>query len=237
MPERAQYEDARRQVVSFTSYRVLPEWRRLEARERVEQRREFAMAVDRWADSDEMKVLTYSTIGLRADCHFLLWRICYSFEQLQLMQAELMHTRLAGYVVPVHSFMGMTRRSQYKIGHAHYEHVESGVLKCGVHKYLMLHPFVKTRNWYQLPFEERQRIVQEYIKVSEDFPQLRVNTIYSFGLDDQEFILVLEVDDPSQVITLAMRLRETQNSMYTLRDTPILTAVQCSTQEMLERLG
>lgn len=237
MPDRAQYEEARRQVVSFTFYKVRPEWRRLQAAEKQEYRREFGAALARWADSDEMSVLTYSTVGLRADCHMMLWRVCYSLEQLQTMQAELLKTRFGGYIEPAHSFIGMTRRSQYKIGQDHYRQAEAGVLKCGVHKYLTVHPFVKTRNWYQLPFEERQRIVGEWIRVGADFPRVHVNAIYSFGLDDQEFMVVLESDFPSDIIDLTIRLRETQNSMYTLRDTPVLTAVQCSVQEMLERIG
>src|SRR6185312_8437760 len=131
--------------------------------------------------------------------------------------AEMVRTRFGSHLIAEHSMLGMTRRSQYKIGSEHYRHAEAGVLRGGMHRYLTVFPYVKTRNWYQLPFEERQRIVREFIAVSDDFPRARMNTLYSFGIDDQDFIVVLESDELSDFVDAQMRLRETQNSAYTER--------------------
>jgi chlorite dismutase len=236
MPDRVQGDalESRRQVVSFTFYKIQPQWRRLAAEEKMSHRREFAIAVGRWRDSEQMKVLTYSLAGLRADADMMLWRICYSLECLQQMQAEVMHTRLGSYLETPHSYLAMTRRSQYQIGHGR---DDQNTIKCGNFRYASVLPFVKTRNWYQVPFEERQRIVNEYIDVIAEYPRVRMNTLYSFGIDDQEFVLVFESDHPAEIVDLKMRLRETENATYIQQDSPVFTGVQCTTDELLERLG
>lgn len=233
----AQSEEARRQVVTFTFFKIMPEWRRLPAPERADMRQAFAAVIDKWSHSEEMTVLSYSSVGLRAKCDFFLWRICYSPECLQSMYSELMRTPLGGYLVLEHAMLGTTRRSQYKIGQKHYRDAEAGIVKAGANRYLTVFPYVKTRNWYQLPFEERQRIVREFIGVGEDFPRARMNTLYSFGIDDQDFIVVLESDHLGDFVDAQMRLRETQNSAYTERVTPVFCGVRCTPEEMLEKIG
>ncbi len=235
MPERTTGDaETRRQVVSFTLYKVQPEWRRLPGAEKAEHRREFVAAIAKWRGGEQMNVLTYSLAGLRADADMMLWRICYSLECLQQMESELLHTRLGSYLETAHSYLSMTRRSQYQIGHGH---GEGAAIKCGNFRYASVLPFVKTRAWYQVPFEERQRIVNEYIDVIAEFPRVRMNTLYSFGIGDQEFVLAFESDHPGDIVDLKMRLRETENATYIQQDSPVFTGVQCTTEEMLERLG
>src|SRR4051812_28440612 len=171
----AQPDEARRQLVTFDFFRVLPEWRRLPAAQRAHMRDELLGVIKKCTGSDDMTVLTYSSIGQRAKCDFFLWRICYSPECLQSMYAEVLRTELAGYLVTAHSMLGTTRRSQYKVGRTQFHDVEAGVVKCGGSRFLTVFPYVKTRTWYQLPFEERQRIVREFIGVGEDFPKARMN--------------------------------------------------------------
>lgn len=233
----AQSDEARRQIVTFTFFKVLPEWRRLAQDERADMRREFVSVLEGWTHGEDMRVLSYSSIGLRAKCDFFLWRICYSADCLQSMYAEMMRTGLAGYVTEAHSMLGTTRRSQYKIGKAHYRHAEAGIVDAGNRRYLTVFPYVKSRTWYQLPFEERQRIVREFIGVGEDFPRARMNTLYSFGIDDQDFVVILETDQLSDFVDAQMRLRETANSAYTDRVTPVFTGIRCTPEEMLEKIG
>jgi chlorite dismutase len=233
----AQYEEARRQVVTFTFFKVSPEWRKLPESERQPAREEFATLLKKWASSNDMTVVPYCSVGLRSKCDFFLWRICYSAECLQSMYVEMMRTRFGTLLNAEHSMLGMTRRSQYKIGHEHYRHAEAGLVEVGKQRYLTVFPYVKTRSWYQLPFEERQRIVREFISVGEDFPRARMNTLYSFGIDDQDFIVVLESDHLADFVDAQMRLRETQNSAYTERVTPVYCGLRCTPEEMLERVG
>ena len=142
------------------------------------------------------------------------------------------------YLEMPYSYLAMTRRSQYVDKHVH-EGQEGTRLrvKPGDAKYLFVYPFVKTRAWYLLPLEERQAIMDVHIKVGHDFPTVRINTAYSFGLDDQEFVVAFETNFPEDFLDLVQQLRETEISLYTLQDTPIFSCVRVSPEEMLNRLG
>src|SRR5207249_6573937 len=59
----------------------------------------------------------------------------------------------------------------------------------GKRKYLFVYPFVKTRDWYLLPMEKRQEVMDAHIRVGNEFPSVKLNTTYSFGLDDQDFVV------------------------------------------------
>jgi chlorite dismutase len=227
----------RRQIVNFAFFRVLPEWRRLPIPERREHKDEVVRVLERW-DCEDMRVLTYSTAGLRGDCDFMLWRISYSLECLNSAHSDLMKTQLGGYLELSHSFLGMTMRSQYVIGHEKDDlHALRSYIKPGGSKYLVVYPFSKTREWYLRPFEERQRIVAEQIKRVQEYPRVRMHTVYSMGLDDHEFVIALETDYLEDLIDLAMSLREVENSLHILHDIPRLAAMTVPLEQMLERLG
>src|SRR5207247_1104673 len=100
-----------------------------------------------------------------------------------------------------------------------------------------VYPFIKTRDSYARPKAERQTMMDEHVRVGRKYPSIRLNTTYSYGLDDQEFIVAFEGDDPAEFLDLVMELRESQASSYTLRDTPTFTCVQMSLWDMLDTLG
>jgi chlorite dismutase len=230
-------EGHRRQFVSFSCYRVLPEWRRLPLGEREEHRREVAETISKWNVPDTMKVLTYSLVGMRGDADMLLWRICYSVSCLQEMSSDLLRTRLGGYLETPYAYLGMTRRSEYLIGDTHRELELHGLVRPGGGKYLFVYPMMRTRSWYLLPFEDRQRMIAEVVHTGNEFPGMHLHVVYSFGLDDQDFVLAIETDHPDVYVERVQRLRETESSLHVLRDTPMFTCVQTSTEEMLERIG
>ncbi|HZR32689.1 MAG TPA: chlorite dismutase family protein [Terriglobales bacterium] len=230
-------QESRRQLVSFSFYKVMPEWRRLAHAERDEHRREAAEVLRRWSSFGELRLLTYSTVGMRADCDMVLWRICYSLECLQSMSRELLATRLGGYLETKYSYLAMTKRMQYAIKSSREHDDERGFVKAGKAKYLFVYPLRKTRDWYQLVWEERQRIINEYIQVIDEFPRVRFHIAYSFGIDDPEYVLAYESDYPEDFLDMVQQLRDTENSAYTAVDTPRVTCVQTSVEEMLERLG
>ena len=76
--------------------------------------------------------------------------------------------------------------------------------------------------------DERRRIMTDHIEVGRRYPEITINTAYSFGLDDQEFVVSFEGDDPGEFLDLVQELRATESSAYTLRDTPIFTCVAMS---------
>ncbi|WP_320414619.1 chlorite dismutase family protein [Candidatus Methylomirabilis limnetica] len=91
--------------------------------------------------------------------------------------------------------------------------------------------------WYLLPIGQRQEIMNAHIKVGHKFPSVKLNTTYSFGLDDQEFVVAFESDRPADFVELIMALRETEASRFTLRDTPIFSYIQKTIHETLDDLG
>jgi len=230
-------QEVRLQLISFSFYKVMPEWRRLPRTERDDHRREATEVLRRWSNYSELRLITYSTVGLRSDSDFALWRICYSLECLQTMTSELLATRLGGYLQTSYSYLSMTKRSQYQIGPEHESYDLRGAIKPGAFKYLFLFPMEKTKAWYALPFEERQRMVQDFIRIMDDFPRVRLNVMYSFGLDDQDFIVAIGSDYPEDVLDMVQQMREAESTGYNQRDTPVFTCQRTTIEEMLERLG
>src|SRR5256712_13699878 len=90
-------------------------------------------------------------------------------------------------------------------------------------RYLFVYPFIKTRAWYMLPKAERQTMMDEHVRVGRKYPSIRLNTTYSYGLDDQEFIVSLEGDNRADFLDLVMELLESQAFAYTFPDKPTLS--------------
>jgi chlorite dismutase len=228
----------KRQVVCFSFYRVLPEWRRLAAEAKAEHKRAFVEVLERWNRPGEFLSLTYSTIGTRGDVDFCVWSIGYDLAELNRMRAELLATPLGGYVEVPHNFLSMTKRSVYQIDRPDESEGEGrGAIRPGGQKYIFIYPFWKTRPWYLLSIEERKRLMDEHIRIGLQYPRVKLNTTYSFGLDDQEFVVAFETNFPEDFLDLVQQLRETEISVYTLKDYPIFSCVRLKPQEMLDRLG
>jgi chlorite dismutase len=103
-------------------------------------------------------------------------------------------------------------------------------------KYVVVYPFIKSREWYLLPFEERKKMMEEHIAVGRKFPQVRLNTTYSFGLDDQDFMLAFETPDLMMFQELIMQLRETRVSKYIVKDTPMIVCVYKRVEDIVNSL-
>ena len=130
----------------------------------------------------------------------------------------------------------MTRQSEYIRDHRHLGQEGDALKKVpGNARYLFVYPFVKKREWYGLPPEERQRMMMDHIRMGHKFPSVKINTSYSFGLDDQEFVLSFETDYPSDFLELVMALRSTDASKYTQLEVPLFTCISTPTNELLEQ--
>src|SRR5215203_4793345 len=184
-----------RQMVNFAFYKLDPAFRRLGDHEKIQARSEFARVIDQRRDG--LICLSYSTAGLRPDCDFLLWRIAGSTDAFQEQTKAINKTRLGGYLTTPWSFVAMTKRSTYvdKLDPFHTPESRTHIIP-GKRKYLFVYPFVKTRDWYLLPHEERQKIMDVHIRVGNKYPSVKLNTTYSFGLDDQDFVVAFETEEP-----------------------------------------
>ena len=231
-------EELKRQVVNFGFFKVDPAWRRLSAKDRERGKVQFCQVATEWAHSGKMTVLSYTTVGMRADVDLMLWRICYNLEDVQEMTTALLNTELGQYLTMPYSLLAMTKRSTYVIEHQHEGQQDTrGALRPGKHKYLFVYPFVKTRDWYRMSLPARQGSMNEHITIGHKYPQIKLNTTYSFGLDDQEFVVAFEGDKPEDFVDLVMELREADTSRYTARDTPIFTCILKDIKATLDTLG
>ena len=69
--------------------------------------------------------------------------------------------------------------------------------------------------------------MSDHIEIGRRYPEITINTAYSFGLDDQEFVVSFEADEPDRFLDLVQELRSSESSSL-LRDTPIFTCVAMS---------
>jgi chlorite dismutase len=224
-----------RQFVNFACFKLDPAFRRLPDLEKEHARAQFAKL---FAEPRQgLLCLTYSTVGLRPDVDFVLWRISTGPDEFQAQTQAINHLRLGGFLSTPHSFVSMTKRSMYidKVDPFHTAESRTHIVP-GKRKYLFIYPFVKTRAWYLLPLDQRQALMDGHIKIGNKYPSVKLNTTYSFGLDDQDFVVAFETDEPKDFLDLVMELRETESSKYTLRDTPIFTCVQMPMEKILEQL-
>ena len=229
-------DSKQRQFVKYNFFKVDPGWRRLAETERADGKQEFAAVIDE--SSGYMLVRSYSLVGLRGDVDFLLWQVTDTLEGLQEMATRLWSTRLGQYLSQPYSYLAMTHRSQYVGKHRHKDQEGTGgKVRPGDAKYFIVYPFVKTREWHLMPQRERQRMMNDHIRVGHKYPSVKINTTYSFGLDDQEFVVGFETDSPSDFLDLVMELRGVEGSLYTLSDTPIFTCIHRTVAETLDSLG
>ena len=103
-------------------------------------------------------------------------------------------------------------------------------------KYLIVYPMWKKREWYMLAPEERMRIMRGHIESGRKYGSIEINTAYSFGIDDQEFVVSFNADDPGEFLDLVQELRSTESSAYTESETPIFTCISASVERALDAL-
>jgi chlorite dismutase len=235
-PAAAAAAPVKRQYVSFQFYKLLPEFRRLPVEKQREMLEQFAALVEA-NDRTKMILLTYSTIGTRPDADIMFWKISFDLDAIQAFSGAINRLPIAGYLTTPHSFLAQTKRSTYidKLDPSHDE--SRTIIKPGKHKYVFVYPFVKKREWYLLSKQTRQGIMDEHIEIGNKYQSVRLNTTYSFGLDDQEFVVAFETEFPGDFLDLVQELRESEGSRYTERDTPIFTAVQTPIREIAAQLA
>jgi chlorite dismutase len=224
-----------RQLVRFTFYKLDPQWYRLPTEARQQGKHEL---IDIYTEYEQRSLMRcFGLYGLRTDCDFMLWQATYAIDDVQGVSSRIRRSSIGPFLLETHAFLSMTKRSVYVGKNARGAHDPRLVITPDDKKYLFVYPFVKTRAWYALPLAERKRMMNEHIRVGLTYPSVTLNTTYSFGLDDQEFVVAFETDSVSDFLDLVQELRETEASQYTLRDTPMFSCVAQPLKELLEAIG
>ncbi len=226
---------SKRQYLRFAFYKVDPLWRRLPPEEQISQKQELIETITSF--KRRMLLRPYTLMGTRADAELLLWQISENPVVFQELATAIARTRMGGYLQMAYSYFSQTKRSIYEIRAPLNGHQDQLIIQPTDAKYLFVYPFIKTRDWYQMSLMARQGMIDEHIDVGRKYPSVKLNTTYCFGLDDYEFIVAFETDEPSDFLDLVQDLRETEASRYTKQDTPLFTCMTMGLSEALDALG
>ncbi len=216
-----------RHFVKYTFLKLEPEWRRLDSELRAQHKRELMAACEDFADGHLLQ--SFSLVGTRGDAELLLIAEAENLDRIHEFHVVLAQSGLMQWAQIPHSFLGMRKSSEYSEDERLTPRRFRG-------RYVFVYPFVKSREWYALPTQERWRIMQAHIEVGREYPGVDNHTTYSFGLDDQEFVVAFDTDDVATFLELVQRLRTTEASRYTVRDTPSFTCLAMSLERALGAL-
>ena len=216
-----------RHFVKYTFLKMDPAWRRLDDERREQDKRELYAACADFAEGHLLQA--FSLVGTRGDAELLLISEAENLDRIHELHVVLTQSGLMKWAEIPYSFLGMRKSSEYS--------EDERVAPRGFRgKYVFVYPFVKSRDWYTLAADERWRIMQGHIEVGREYPGVDNHTTYSFGLDDQEFVVAFDTDDAGTFLDLVQRLRSTEASAYTLRDTPSFTCLAMSLGRALNAL-
>lgn len=221
--------EEKRQYFNFSFFKADPKWRWMADLAKEESAKE----VENILNNSGIKFRSYSTLGLRDDAEFLLWFTSDNVEQFQDVISKLYLTVFGKYIFPTHVYLSNTRPSQYAKSSGGHGWLAGEEQK----KYVIVYPFIKTREWYLLPLEKRKEMMDEHIRVGQKYPEVILNTTYSFGIHDAEFMLAFETNILDKFQDLIMDLRETKVSAYIKVDTPMITCVKKDIVPLIKSLG
>lgn len=220
---------AERSYLKYTFVKVAPEWRRRSDQERAQDKREFAAACEEFATDHYLRA--YSLVGTRGDCDLMIRAVAATLDPIHELHVLLNQAGLLRYADISHSYLALTKESVYS------EEEQPAAPRPGSDKrYFIVYPMWKKREWYGLAADERMRIMRGHIEVGKRYPGIEINTAYSYGLDDQEFVVSFNADHPSEFLDLVQELRSTESSAYTASETPIFTCISASVARALDAL-
>ena len=226
-----------RQVVKYTFFTLDPAWRRLPAGEREAAKAEFVRVLTE-AVPEFFVLRTYNLIGMHHNADFMVWSVSDTLDRQSALLSRIYGTAFGAWLHVSFSYLAMTKHSQYVRDHVHegQEGTRLTILPDGK-KYLFVYPLDKKREWYSEPFETRNTVMREHIKIGHRYPTVKINTTYSFGLDDQEFVVAFESDYPEDFLDCVEELRASVSSSFTARDVPIFSCIATDIRDILDALG
>jgi chlorite dismutase len=189
----------------------------------------YSQSPESWAkaDAELLEVLSatdsgysirgvYSSVGLSAKVDLIVWGVAPTLDILQNLAIALDKTAIGRQLRLRDVYYGVAGMSKYDPTHG-----PAFIKGDAPKRYLSVYPFAKTPTWFLLPFQERRDLMIEHGKLGRDYPSVLTNTVNSFGIADQEWIVALEDDDPEILVNMVQKLREAKVREWTAVDTPI----------------
>ncbi|MEZ4524022.1 MAG: chlorite dismutase family protein [Thermomicrobiales bacterium] len=217
---------------NFWIYGLDREWRKLSEQEREYARNELAGILCGSEDSGVTLRGAYSTVGLRHDADMILWTVTTDLDAMQQLAVDINRSELGKYLENRYTYLGIALGSRYTTDHA-----PAFIAGTPPKRYLSVYPFIKSHDWYQMPFEERRKAMAEHGVMGREYPDILTNTTSAFGIADHEFVVALETDDLEDMVKMVEYLRSAASRPYTTVDTPIFLGVLKDVEEVLADLG
>lgn len=220
-----------KQFVNFMFFRVNADWRKLNSETKRVFKSEFQSIYREF--EDEFLLFSYSLVGFDSKADLMFWRVGTSLDLVQDMTAKLYRTNLGNYLETADNYLSVTKKMMFVS-----ESTEDRFhVNAGEKKYLFLYPCAKHKDWYAMPAEERDALIEENFMVGKKFQNIKIHLTHAFGFSEQEYIITFETDEPRDFLALAEELRQTPASRFTLRGMPVYTCRQRPLMECLDALG
>jgi chlorite dismutase len=212
-----------------------PGFRHLISNEKIAAKQEFENMVG--ACQEKVFLRTYMTTGLRADSDILFWRISDDLERLQDICARTFAVGAGRYLRPSYSYLGVYHPDEPA---CQKKDLEFGFLPkdtFGRHKFMLLHPVVKSHLWYELSEDERRQMLTSRSAVMAKYREIQENFFQSYGLDEPEMIVTREARHLDELISATKELREQRIKNYTITDKPVFLCIGRDLREILDALN
>lgn len=149
--------------VTYWLFRLEHGYRTLDRQARQEAQREFVQTLERRDKSVTLRGV-YSLVGLRHNADLMVWVLGPDLDAIQQLAIALRHTALGAHLTPVETYIGATAAARYDP-----EHQPAFLSGVTPKKFLSLYPFIKTTDWYLLPFEQRRDLMAEHGRVGRKY--------------------------------------------------------------------
>lgn len=157
--------------------------------------------------------------SLRFDCDYILWITLKDASSIPEIKNAIIGSKTVASFP--YYFLSLYEDSPY---------TKEGVtladtLRKQALKFLVAYPMSKSNDWYLLPFEERKSIMAQHIGMAVSHKEnrdIRSYTTYSFGISDQEFVVIYETDSLTAWSHVTAKLREAEARKWITKETPIL---------------
>ncbi len=154
---------------------------------------------------------TYSS--LRYDVDLILW--LSSKKEETILKFKLFVEELFGDCASVeYGFMSICKK---------------GPSESVKYKFFVAYPMKKSNDWYLLPMEKRNKIMSEHIamaRLSTNNNGIISYTTKSFGISDDEFLVLYEVESISHWMHVVEELRQSESRKWITNEKPVLVGIE-----------
>ncbi|MDK1327121.1 hydrogen peroxide-dependent heme synthase [Arthrobacter sp. zg-Y1143] len=173
----------------------------------------------------------YDVSAMRVDADVMVWLHGSAPEALQAALREVRRSELFAGTEIAWSAMGVHRDAEFSKNH--WPSFARGI---DPEAWICVYPFVRSYEWYQLPAEERGKMLRDHGMLGRDFPQVLANTVASFALGDWEWILGLEAPNLVDLVDMMRHLRATEARNHVREEVPFYTGRRIPAAEVAEVL-